>query len=143
MATTLLGLRVPEALVRGTLFPPLLFVLVSQNLTVNLNKALSLDLVPGFNKNLSSNFNHLMFADDIIFVIKAFSNSARNCVLCLIFIKTLLVSGPTFTNQPSLFLPGIIKKLANSISRILGINLGNFPFTYLGIPISPRRLTIN
>lgn len=35
------------------------------------------------------------------------------------------------------------RRLATAISRILGIKLGTFPFTYLGVPISPKRLTIN
>lgn len=60
-----------------------MFIFASQNLTVILNKALSLDLVPSFNPNLALNFNHLMYANDLNLVTRANRKSARKCKLCL------------------------------------------------------------
>lgn len=34
-------------------------------------------------------------------------------------------------------------RIANAISKILGTKLGQFPFLYLGVPISPKKLLIN
>lgn len=62
---------------QGDLISPLLFLLVSQNLSTILNKAMSLDLVQSFNANLPRNFNHLMFADDLILVTRAFRVSVE------------------------------------------------------------------
>lgn len=69
----------------------LLFILVSQNLTTILNKALHLDMIHSFNENLSKNFNHLMFTDDLILVTKA-SRKMPEIVSCtLMSIKLSLI----------------------------------------------------
>ncbi|XP_039118053.1 uncharacterized protein LOC120253920 [Dioscorea cayenensis subsp. rotundata] len=68
---------------QGDPISPLLFILVSQNLSAILNRALQLDMIHGFNQNLSKNFNHLLFADDLILITKATRRNARNCLLCL------------------------------------------------------------
>lgn len=68
---------------QGDPISPLLFLIVSQNFYAILNKALSLNLVPGFNSALPRNFNHLMFADDLLLVTRATRAVARNCMLCL------------------------------------------------------------
>lgn len=143
MVVTPHGSLVVEELDRGrggVLYPPFFFLLITQNLSVILKKALAIDLVQGFNNNLHKNFNHLMFTDDLILITNASRKIARNCLMCLNPYHYLRgqKSNPTKSN---LFLPSWCNQtLARGIFRILGISQGSFPFTYLGDPISPKRL---
>lgn len=60
-----------RGLMLGDPLSPLLFNLVTQNLTAILNHALSLTLAPGFDHHIRRNFNHLMFADDLLLITNA------------------------------------------------------------------------
>lgn len=53
-----------------------LFILITKNVTTILNKALDLGLVQGFATRLASNFNHLIYMDDLLLIIKATRLSA-------------------------------------------------------------------
>lgn len=53
-----------------------LFILITKNVTTILNKALDLGLVQGFATRLASNFNHLIYVDDLLLIIKAARLSA-------------------------------------------------------------------
>ncbi|XP_039142194.1 uncharacterized protein LOC120279334 [Dioscorea cayenensis subsp. rotundata] len=55
-----------------------------------------------------------VWQDDLILVTKASRHKARYCLICL-----------------------------NLYENLTGIKLGTFPFKYLGIPISPKHLSIN
>lgn len=122
---------------QGDPVSPLLFLLVSKNLTTILNKALHLDMIHGFNGNLTKNFNHLIFAS------KVSMRTARNCLICLNVYQNLTRQKINLLKF-ALYVPSWCnRKLANAIYRILSIKLGTFLFTYLGIPISPKRLTVN
>lgn len=100
-------------------------------------------MIHGFNANLPKNFNHLMFADDLILVTKASRHKARYCLICLNLYENLTGQKPNLLKS-AIYVPSWCnRKLSNAISRILGIKLGTFPFKYLGIPISPKHLSIN
>lgn len=127
---------------QGDLISPLLFLLVTQNLSTIFNKDLSLNLVLRLNQNLPRNFNHLMFVDDLITISKATRQTTKNCLLCLNIYHDIIGQKPNL-NKLAIYLPSWCnKKIANSISMILGIKLGNFSFIYLGASISPKRLHI-
>lgn len=81
---------------QGDPLSPLLFILISQTLTTILNKACTLNLVPGFNCNLPKNFNHHMFADDLILVTSASRKVARNSLFCLNLYHKLTDQKPNF-----------------------------------------------
>lgn len=119
-----------------------LFIIVFQNLTAILNHARQLNLVLGFSSDVRCNFNHLMYAYDLILITTATRKSARNIKLCLDLYASL--TGQT-TNllKSNLYLPyWFNKKIAKSIATILTINLGNYPFTYLGILITYKKLAV-
>lgn len=83
-----------------------------------------------------------MFANDLILIIKATRKNARNCLRCLNVYENLSGQKPNFLKY-AIYVPSWYdKKLAKSISKILGISLESFPFTYLGIPISSKKLQI-
>lgn len=70
---------------QGDPLSPYLFILVAQNLTLMLNFANRHGFIPGFSSSLRYNFNHLMYADDLILITTASRKSARNIKLCLDF----------------------------------------------------------
>lgn len=68
---------------------PYLFIIVAQILSNILNKACLTSIIPGFNRSLSYNFNHLMYANDLIIITTATRRSARNINLCLAIYASL------------------------------------------------------
>lgn len=89
---------------QGDPISSLLFLLTSQTLSAILNKALFLNLVPGFNKNLPRDFNHFIFVDDLILVTKASRKTARNCLLYLDLYHSLTGQKPSL-QKSAIFLP--------------------------------------
>lgn len=75
--------HVGRGLRQGDPLFPYLFLLVSQNLSAKLNNSLVHYWIPGFDERLNRNFNHLMFADDLVIVSKASRSVAKSCKLCL------------------------------------------------------------
>lgn len=118
----------------------LLFLLVTQNLSAILSKALDLQLVLGFYNSLPRNFNHLMFTDDLILIIKTSRKATRNSLFCFNLYHNL-TGQKSNPKKSQFYLPSWANKsIAKSISRILGFSQGNFPLIYLGVPISPKCL---
>lgn len=68
---------------QGDPISPLLFILITQNLSTILNHVLRINFLSGFDPNLPKNFNHLMFADDLILITNASRLAARNILFCL------------------------------------------------------------
>ena len=104
-----------------------------------LNHAMRLNMVPGFDHRLTSNLNHLMFADDLIIITRASRRAARNCRLCLDIYKKLTVQQSNLDKSSLHLSSWCNKKVGNAIRDILGIKVGFFPFKYLGVWISPKR----
>ncbi|XP_039129019.1 uncharacterized protein LOC120265197 [Dioscorea cayenensis subsp. rotundata] len=120
-----------------------LFIIVAQNLTALLNFSLRQNMIPGFNLDLNRNFNHLMYADDLILVTHATRKTARNINLCF-SIYDRLTSQRANKSKSDIYFPSRFNhRLRLSICRILGFTTGSFPFTYLGISISPKRLALS
>lgn len=119
-----------------------LFILVSQNLTYLLNFSLHNDLIPGFNSNLHNDFNHLMYADDLILVSRATRSCARNIHLCLSIYVNLTGERPNDYKSKIFFPSWFNKRVASSICAILCFSPASFPFIYLGVQISPRKLHV-
>lgn len=84
-----------------------------------------------------------MFADDLIIITSASRKASRNCLLCLNIYQDLTEQKRNL-NKSTIFFPSWCNKtIAKSISNIFNIKLGYFPFIYLGIPISPKKLLVN
>lgn len=84
-----------------------------------------------------------MFVDDLILVTKVSRLSAHNCLSYLNIYCELTGHKPNM-NKSALYLPlWLNKQVAKSICSILVIKLDNFPFNYLGVSISPNRLSVN
>lgn len=123
---------------QGDLLSSHMFILVTQNLTIILNHAMSINMIPGFDLNLHSNFNHLMYADDLILVTQGSEKIARNIYLCFSIYDKPFWQRVNHTKSVVYFLDRFNWKLKSSICAILNFQAGSFPMTYLGILISPK-----
>lgn len=120
-----------------------LFIIISQNFSAILNFSLNGQIIMCFNSNLNSNFNHLMYTDDLILISLASRKVASNTILCLHIYQqhvgqnaNKLKSAINFPNRFNL-------RLKRSISNIIAFNTGSFSFKYLGVQISPRNIAIS
>lgn len=128
---------------QGDPISSLLFLLVTQNLSIILNHALHTDFLCRFDSNLSHNINHFMFTDDLILISKASRMSAINIMFCIKLYANISDQNPNH-NKSAIYLPSWFNsKVSKSISSILDFKLVKFPFTYLGAPISPFCLPVN
>lgn len=142
MVSLVVGFLVPGVWDRGTP-SPLLFLLVTKNLTAIFNRALHTNFLSWFDPTLPKNINYLMFADDLFIITKATRISARNILFCLNLYANLTGQRPNLNKYAFYFPSWFNKRVSTSIAAILGIKLGFFPFTYLEAPISPFRLPAN
>ena len=107
-----------------------------------MNHALYMKLIPGFDDGLENNFNHLLFADDLIIITRANRSAVKFCKLCL-NIYTDPTGQASNLSKSSIHVPSWCnRRLLSSSRSILGMNVGRFPFKYLGAFISLKRLTI-
>ena len=126
---------------QGDPISPYLFLLVSQNLSAILNRALKIKMVPSFDIRLNTNFNHLIFVDDLIIITRASRSTTRHCKLCLDIYKNL-TSQLRNLAKASIHLPiWCNKRICSIIIAIRSINMGSFPVKYLGVLISLKRLS--
>lgn len=116
----------------GDPISPFLFILVTMNLTSILNYSMRMNLVPGFYSRLPKNFNHLMYVDDLIIVMKASRRPARNCLFYLNFYNSLTGQRPNMAKSTVIFPSWFNRKVSKSIKSILEMQEASFPLKYLG-----------
>ncbi|OIT06336.1 hypothetical protein A4A49_61618, partial [Nicotiana attenuata] len=123
-----------EVLRQGDLMPPYLFVFAIEYLHRSLKQ---LRLNPDFNyhpKCARLNLVHIFFADDLIMCCRANKVS----------VQLMLKSFDQFST-----VSGLKANLEKSSIYVVGVStdfkgqLGVMPFKYLGVPLSPRKLTIS
>ena len=84
---------------------------------------------------------HLCFADDLILFSKGEVKSVS--LLWHAFEKFSKASGLRVNNQKSSYYSnGATQETIDQVTRITGINRGQIPFNYLGINVSPKRLSV-
>lgn len=96
--------------------------------------------IPGFNHHLRCNFNHLMYADDLVLITHATRAAAKNINLCLSTYSSLTGQHPNLSKSQIFFSSWFNKHVTKRIRSILNLKPASFPFTYLGILISPNKL---
>ncbi|XP_039128871.1 uncharacterized protein LOC120265002 [Dioscorea cayenensis subsp. rotundata] len=81
-----------------------------------------------------------MYADDLVLVTRASRSAARNIIICLELFGHF--SGLHLNKSKSaIYFPSWFnKRVQTSICSILNISSAQFPFKYLGVLISPKRL---
>lgn len=91
---------------------------------------------------LINNFNNLMYEDDLILITKASRSVVRNIKFFLSVHSKLTGQNPNSSKSTVYFPSWFNKRLVSWMSNVLSFNVWSFPFTYLGITISPRKLSI-
>lgn len=124
---------------QGDLLLPLLFVLAADFLQTILNDAMQKDIIKAPIMSTSCpDFPILQYADDTLIIMQA-------CPAQLQHLKALLdlfskAYGLKVNFQKSNLLPiNIPEEEIKNLSRILQCQLGTFPFTYLGVPLSYNK----
>ncbi|XP_056691836.1 uncharacterized protein [Spinacia oleracea] len=83
---------------------------------------------------------HMMFADDLLM----FSRADESAVKALFdaFTKFSLASGlEANLHKSEVYLAGVSDHVASSIVSSIGVPKGSFPFRYLGVPLTTRKLS--
>lgn len=120
-----------------------MFILASQNLIAIFNFAMRINMIPGFDSSLNYNFNHFMYADDLIIVTQASQKSAHNIKLCF-SIYEKLTSKRANNNKSEIYFPVHFNNRINkSICCVLNFKDGFYSFTYLGVSIFHKKLAIS
>ncbi|XP_039130816.1 uncharacterized protein LOC120267185 [Dioscorea cayenensis subsp. rotundata] len=94
----------------------------------------------GFDMRLRSNFNHLMFADDLVIITQMSRKAARSIKICLDFYGKISGQVANVSKSAIYYPTWASKRVASRICSILNFSAATFPFRYLGILISPKRL---
>lgn len=99
-------------------------------------------MIPGFNSSLQSNFNHLMYADDLILISFATKKVACNMNKCLAIYYRITRQKANNLKSAILFSDRFTPRLMKGILNIIAFKIGSFPFTYIGVLISTKKLAI-
>ena len=97
-------LSAPKEVRQGIPISPYLFILISQNLTAIINYVLRTNMVLGFDIRLLNNFNHLMYADDLILITEASRLAAKNIKFCVSIYSQLTSQNPN-TSKSVIYFP--------------------------------------
>ena len=120
---------------QGDPLSPLLFCLAEEVISRALTKLVRdghLSLIQG-SRNIAIP-SHILYADDIMLFCKGTMSNIH--ALTDLFRKYSEASGQFVNPQKSSIFAGSISNARlNQISNFIGFNIGNLPFTYLGVPI--------
>nr|XP_051208064.1 uncharacterized protein LOC127323999 [Lolium perenne] len=127
---------------QGDPLSPLLFNFIGEALSVILSAAASAGHIHGLVPHLLPGvITHLQYADDTLILIQGSDEDIANLKFLLMCFEDM--SGLKINYHKSeVFVLGQRISERNAIANKLNCKLGNFPFLYLGLPISNRKLTL-
>ena len=130
-----------KGLRQGDPMSPILFNIVVDMLAILIGRAKENGQVGGLVPHLlDGGVSVLQYADDTIIFMEHDLAKARNMKLVLCLFEQLTGLKINF-HKSELFCFGRAKDEQESYRQLFGCELGNLPFSYLGIPIHHRRLT--
>lgn len=100
-------------------------------------------MIPGYDSIVRHNFNHFMYADDLILIPQASRKSACNINLCFSIYEQLIGQHANSFKSEIFFPTRFNRRLKKTTSDILNFKSGMFPLTYLGFLISPNHLALS
>jgi len=128
-----------QGVIQGDHVSPLLFVLVADLLQSVLNEAMHQDLIsPSIHNQACLDFPVIQYADDTILVLPA---DARQ----LSHVKNLILhysesTGLKVNYEKSFMVPiNVTDAHMDILLNIMGCKQGQFPFTYLGLPLGTTK----
>ena len=130
-----------KGLRQGDSVSPMLFNIVADMLAVMIERAKVDGQIDGVvNHLVDGGLSILQYADDTILFMDHDLEKARNLKLILSAFEQLSGLKINF-HKSELFCFGEAQDEAHLYAELFGCGLGQFPITYLGIPIHYRRLT--
>ncbi|XP_019106165.1 uncharacterized protein LOC109135504 [Beta vulgaris subsp. vulgaris] len=129
-----------KGLRQGDHVSPLLFVLVMEYFTRILRK-MSRREDFGFHYRSGLKITHLVFADDLMMFYKG---ELRSMMLLIRALKTFYRASGLQANKDksAIYFGNVTEEIQQRIIQVSGFTKGQFPFRYLGVPITSKRLTI-
>lgn len=108
-----------------------------------LSYAKQLNLIPGFCHNLRHDFNHLIYAEDLIFITSATKKFDRNVKLCQNIYADLARQKPNQSKSEIYFPSWFNKIISYRIFSIMNFSSIETPFRYLGSLTSQKKKLAN
>jgi len=123
---------------QGDPLSPFLFILAMEGLSRMLDKAKQLQWLNGFDVGsmITTNISHLLYADDTLIFCEANRSQVLYLNLTLLIFEAL--SGLHINMLKSVIYP--VNEVLNleELASILGCSVGEFPATYLGLPLGAK-----
>ncbi|XP_047259647.1 uncharacterized protein LOC124892403, partial [Capsicum annuum] len=117
---------------------PFLFILAMKGLSRMLDKTKQLQWLNGFDvgNRITTNISHFLYADDTLIFYEADRNQVLYLNLTLLIFEAL--SGLHINMLKSVIYP--VNEVLNleELAGILGCSIGEFPTTYLGLPLGAK-----
>jgi hypothetical protein len=131
-----------KGLRQGDPLSPMLFNIIADMLAIIIERAKADGQFEGVVPHLvDGGLSILQYADDTILFMEHDIEKARNLKLILSAFEQLSGLKINF-HKSELFCFGEAQDVADTYAELFGCGLGNFPISYLGIPIHYRRLTL-
>lgn len=127
--------KAKKGLTQGDPMSPSLFALGMESLSKSLG---SLKHIPNFNFHPRCErlgITHLMFVDDLLMFARADSSSVQ-----LLFDAFNKFSCEANLDKSNMYIAGVNDDEKASLQQIMNIPFGTFPFRYLGVPLTTRKL---
>ncbi|XP_049378189.1 uncharacterized protein LOC125842966 [Solanum stenotomum] len=130
-----------KALRQGDPISPYLFSISMEYLSRCLAEAREFEGFKFYPKCGRLNITHLCFADDLLLFSRGDKKSVKIIYQC--FLKFSQASGlQANMNKSSIYFGGVPDQVKLNILQHSGFGCGEFPFKYLGVPLSTKKLTI-
>ncbi|GKA74736.1 putative RNA-directed DNA polymerase, eukaryota, reverse transcriptase zinc-binding domain protein [Tanacetum coccineum] len=124
-----------KGLRQGDPLSPFLFILVMEALHATIRKTMDLGLFKGVSVGHANLIvSHLMYADDVIFLGEWSESNVRN-LLCMLRCFYLVSGLKINVHKSNIIGVSVSNEIVNSMAKIIGCGVANFPLKYLGIPV--------
>ncbi|GKC67468.1 reverse transcriptase domain, reverse transcriptase zinc-binding domain protein [Tanacetum coccineum] len=135
--------RLERGVRQGDPLSPFLFILAAEGLNAIVNEAVEKGIFRGVAVEENNVFvSHLQYADDTIFFGERNKENAKALMCILKCFEE--VSGLRFNyNKSKLYGISVNDEEIADMSRWMGCDIGEFPFTYLGLPIGENMRRVN
>lgn len=126
---------------QGDPLSPYLFVIAMNYLSLMLNKAAEENKINYHSKCNAMKLTHLSFADDLLIFIDGSISSVQNVLQVLKDFEHRSGLAVSF-QKTSFYSSGLSEEEINVIQASTGMLHGTLPFSYLGVPLNSRKLSI-